>query len=340
MPGLLLCERRSCRASTALEHIRDRRLVARRHDVDAGDAGNGGKLAHADSRQMLRPSAAGSAARSRRVDDRVRDDRAEQLFLASSAPTWPSAAARCRSGTAACGDAVLGEPRHDSGAPRRHPCRTGSARTRSRPRSWPCRLFGSQPARRIDRSVGRADEEIAPGRRPCAPDGSSPLSRMATRGLESARAVSRSNTGLASGWSPLLGIVAAQQQQIAHAERRRAHQIALQRDAVAVAAGELQDRLDAVARPGSPPPSPRRDAARAPAPSVTLTASARPLSGAALASRSSRVARHRRRDLRGDDEAAGGELVLQRHHAASLSIDPRRQNQAWQPGKLQDTGRQ
>jgi hypothetical protein len=49
---------------------------------------------------------------------------------------------------------------------------------------------------------------------------------------------------LASGWSPAL-VVAAQQQEIADAHRGGAHEIALERDAVAVAAGELKDRLDA-----------------------------------------------------------------------------------------------
>ena len=43
-------------------------------------------------------------------------------------------------------------------------------------------------------------------------------------------------------------IVAAQHQQIAHAGGGRGHQVALQGDAVAVAAGELKDRLDALGR--------------------------------------------------------------------------------------------
>ena len=41
-------------------------------------------------------------------------------------------------------------------------------------------------------------------------------------------------------------IVAAQHQKVAHAERHRAQKVALQRDAIAIAAGELQDRLDAL----------------------------------------------------------------------------------------------
>jgi len=55
---------------------------------------------------------------------------------------------------------------------------------------------------------------------------------------------------LASGWSPSFGIVAAQRENIADAERRGAEQLALKRDAVAVAAGDLQNRLDAASSPG------------------------------------------------------------------------------------------
>ena len=49
--------------------------------------------------------------------------------------------------------------------------------------------------------------------------------------------------------------------------------------------------------------------ARAPAPSVTLTASARPLSAARLAQEFLPVERHRRRDLRRHDEAAVGAVL-------------------------------
>ena len=115
-------------------------------------------------------------------------------------------------------------------------------------------------------------------------------------------------------------IVAAQDQQIAHAGRGGGEQLALQRDAVAVTAGELQDRLDALPPPTSLPPSTEPRCGRAPAPSVMLTASAKPLSGIALASRSLRSARNRRRDFGGDDETAGGEFVFQCHGHPSRKI--------------------
>ena len=87
------------------------------------------------------------------------------------------------------------------------------------------------------------------------------------------------------------------------------HQLALQRDAVAVAAGELEDRLDAALQQDRG----RRTAprcARAPAPSVTLTASARPFSGAALAIRS--AASH--------DTGGAISAVMTKRSAASLSL--------------------
>ena len=81
-------------------------------------------------------------------------------------------------------------------------------------------------------------------------------------------------------------VVAAQQQEIADAHRGGAHEIALERDAVAVAAGELKDRLNA-AWASSAAAAVAAMWARAPAPSVTLTASASPCSGSASARRSS-----------------------------------------------------
>ena len=80
-------------------------------------------------------------------------------------------------------------------------------------------------------------------------------------------------------------IVALEREQVSDAERRGRHQVALQRDPIAVAASELKDRLDAVLQ-SMPAAVTAPRWARAPAPSVTLTASARPLSGSALAMRS------------------------------------------------------
>ena len=105
-------------------------------------------------------------------------------------------------------------------------------------------------------------------------------------------------------------IVAAQHQEVADAERRRADQIALQREAVAVAAGQLQDRLDAVLVQD------RRSGERA-----EMRARAGPVGDVdgvgdvlerhRLDQQLLRVARDRRRDLGRDDEAAGRECPFE-----------------------------
>ncbi len=77
------------------------------------------------------------------------------------------------------------------------------------------------------------------------PVGSSPCSLMRRAIAESVVEFDvehRLGVGLVAG----LRVVAGQDQQVVHPGRRRAHQIGLQRNAIAVAAGELQDRLDAV----------------------------------------------------------------------------------------------
>ena len=76
------------------------------------------------------------------------------------------------------------------------------------------------------------------------PLGNSPVSRS-LRAVSSNCRASRSNTGLASGWSPADGSSPRSTSRLRTPKRRGAHQFALQADAVAVAAGELEDRLDA-----------------------------------------------------------------------------------------------
>jgi hypothetical protein len=66
-----------------------------------------------------------------------------------------------------------------------------------------------------------------------------PSSRM-MRAVRSSWIESRSKTRLASGWSPG-HVVAGEAEHVAHAHRRRAQQVALDGDAVAVAAGDLED---------------------------------------------------------------------------------------------------
>ena len=176
-------------------------------------------------------------------DQRVGDDGAEELVLDPArrlrraqrrdADDQRQPCRRCRARRAA----------PHSGAPRRHPCRTGSARIARRRRSWPARLFGSQPG---GGSIGLSAPPRKKSARPptLRPVGSSPVSRR-RRAVSSSWRGSRSNTGLASGWSPADGSSPRSISRLRTPQRGGADQIALQRDAVAVAAGELQDRLDA-----------------------------------------------------------------------------------------------
>ena len=92
---------------------------------------------------------------------------------------------------------------------------------------------------------------------------------------------------LGLGLIALARVVSLQHQKVGDAERGGAEQLALQGDAISIAARELQDGLDPFCRSTLAATVDSR-CARAPAPSVTLTASASPLSGAALASNSAR----------------------------------------------------
>ena len=160
-----------------LDHRRHRGLVGGRHDVHAGDAGDGGKLL-----DQFDADALAFALRARPpcpcARHVVRDDGAEQI-----APCIQRADFAERSGAIADQQrkpfAMPSSRRaaRRSGAPRRHPCRTGSARIARRPAT----LRGSPSAasRAADRSARRRRRgRTARCRRSCVPDGNSPLSRM------------------------------------------------------------------------------------------------------------------------------------------------------------------
>ena len=147
------------------DDVRHHGIVARRHDVAAGDMRDVGQLATM-SRQMRRPSAAGSLARSRRSTI------ASGMMAPYSLSLIQRADLAERSGTMPTmneqlvGKAVLGKPRHVAAHHagihaelRLHELRAGGDLG-----GKPLRL----PAgRRIDRIVGGAEEEIRRGRRPC-----------------------------------------------------------------------------------------------------------------------------------------------------------------------------
>ena len=109
--------------------------------------------------------------------------------------------------------------------------------------------FGEQPVGtpaggRIDRDFRRAEDEfhgafdLGPCRQPM-------LRAHPVRHREQARGIEIENR-FGVRLIARLRIVPAQREHVPDAERRGAEQLALQRDPVAVAAGELQDRLDAV----------------------------------------------------------------------------------------------
>ena len=165
----------------------------------------------------------------------------------------------------------------------------------------PRETFGCQSGRRIDRHVGGAEEErrlagnLAPGRQLA-------VVAQPPRGLEQRFRIDvehRLGIGLVAGFR----VVAGEHQDVADAERGGAHQFALQRDAVLVAAGDLQDRLDAGAEKD------RRGRERA---HVGAGAGAvgdidrigEPAQRRRLAQQVLRVAGDRRGDLRGHDKAA------------------------------------
>ena len=138
--------------------------------------------------------------------------------------------------------------------------------------------------RRIDRHVGRGDEELAPCRRPSCRSAARPCRASPPPPRSAPRCRSRTPAWRragrpASGSSPLsssrlrMPSAAAAISSLCRAMRLRSRQVSCR-------IGSMPSRIRIAAAATEPM------WARAPAPSVTLTASARPLSGAALAIRS------------------------------------------------------
>ncbi len=173
----------------------------------------------------------------------------------------------------------------------------------------------------IDRHIGCCDEKIAFARyRLSGRQRSLVAHRDSDRGERRGVVVEH---GLGVGLVALFGIVALQEKQIADAQRGGAHQLALQGDAVTVAAGELEDRLDPLAQQdcGSGDRAHVRSGAR---PVRHVDRIGQSLQRRRLADEVSGIARHRRRNLRGDDELVGGKLVLEaRHQPVVLQFLPR-----------------
>ena len=167
--------------------------------------------------------------------------------------------------------------------------------------SLPRSEFGCQPA---GGSIGRS---AAPRKNAALPATSRPVGKRTVvaqplRGFEQRFGVDiehRLGIGLIAGFR----VVAGEHQDVADAERRGAHQFALQRDAVLVAAGDLQDRLDA----GAEKDVCGRERAHMGAGAGAIGEIDRigePAQRRRLAQQVLRVAGDRRGDLRGHDKAA------------------------------------
>ena len=280
--------------------------VHRRHDVRAGDAGDVGELLqHLDAD----PAAlAPSGRRPSRGATRWRPgsavpksfSRIHRAERADGIGATPMRIGGLESGLHA------GAPR--IGAPRRCPCRTASARNRRRPRALARSALGSQSG------GGSIGTSAAPRTRSSFPSIARSRGKLAAaRACWSAIAssapavevVHRLRVGLVAG----LRIVAGEHQDVADAERCGAEDVALQREAVAVAAGHLEDRLDAVLN---------QEVRGGEAGQVHLGARAvgdvdrggEAFQRQRAAQELGRVGRDRRRDLRGDDEIAAAQPRL------------------------------
>ena len=169
------------------------------------------------------------------------------------------------------------------------------------------------------RRIGGADEEARRGfdRPPRGQDAvvaHPPDQAYDVLGIE---VVHRLGVGLIAGG----GVVAVQNQNVAHALRGGAQQVADQRDAVAIAAGNLEHGIDAVARQNGG----RRETAerRAGAGRVGHVDRIDPaFERRGLGRQGAGVGGQRRRDLGRDRERAGGQAALQvapwGHGSASL----------------------
>ena len=116
----------------------------------------------------------------------------------------------------------------------------------------PAAIFFAQPERRATRRAARTDSRPRRGTRAARTVSLRPhrnrCSSRSVRPTSSSVMQSRSKTRLRLRVVARLHAVAGQAQHVAHAHRRGAQDVALDRDAVAVAAGDLHDRRVADAR--------------------------------------------------------------------------------------------
>ena len=256
---------------------------------------------------MRAPSAAGSAARSRRSMKAVGDDGAVEVLRHPARRLGRAQRRDADQQEEAAGRGVLGEARgvapHDPSIHAElglHELGAGCDLGRE--------LVRPPAGRRVDRHIGGAEKELRAARHLASGREHALVAQVARHRGQGRRidVEHRLGVGLVAG----LGVVAGEAQQVAHAAGGGAHQLALQRDAVAVAAGELEDRLDAFAREHRRRDRRRQMRARAGAvgdvDGVGETAQRQGLAQEIIG-----IARDRRRDLGGDDELAGSQQLFQ-----------------------------
>ncbi len=224
------------------DDVGNRGVVVRRHDVAAGHPRDGGELFDdLDADAAAFDDRIGGVLHA--VDKGLRDDGAEQLFADPIRRFRRAQRHDPDEDEKLVGEAVLGKPRDVAAHHAGIHAELGLRELRAGGD------LGGQALRlpaglRIDRAVGGAEEER---RRACdlAAGRQFALVAQTARGFQEHARVDiehRLGVGLVAG----ARIVAAQHQEVADAERRGAQQVALQRDAVAVAASDLHDRLDAL----------------------------------------------------------------------------------------------
>ncbi len=269
------------------------------------------------STQMRWPSAAGIGGLLHPLDDRVGNDGAEQVLAHPVRRLGRAQRRDADQQIEAARDAGVGQPLRRSGA-----------RSPASMQNWVCancapaailagELVRLPVGRRIDRRVGRADEERALAPATLRAGRQLVLSRMLARRLRSAspnrdrtppwrRAGRRRSACRRSSISRLwMPSAAAPIRSLCSAMRLRSRQASWR---IGSMPALRQDRGgDGALR-----------CARAPAPSVTLTASASPCQRQRLRQQVAGIAGHRRHDLGGDDELPGPQSLFQARGRRSL----------------------
>ena len=164
-------------------------------------------------------------------------------------------------------------------------------------------VVGLPARRRIDRRVGGAEEERRPCPRPAAHGADSPSSRIARAISVSARE-SRSNTGLASGWSPAVGSSPRSSSRLRTPSA--AAPISSPCSAMRLRSRQVSWRIGSMPGAGQDRGRGRRRHVGAGAGAVgDIDRVGEPCERQRLAQEIAGIARHRRHDLGGDHERAG-----------------------------------